>query len=193
MNPHKIIVIGTSCSGKTTFARNLSTKLDIPHIELDAIHWKPNWVERDKDEFRQLVKEIIEENERWIIDGNYSKVRDVTWPEASTIIWLNYSFPLVLWRALTRTIRRVAHQEELYSGNKETFKKVFFSSDSIIWWVITTFYKRKRTYRQLQRDDRYFHLKFIELRNPTETEEFIKVSEACIMNRKNMIFDLSGE
>ena len=38
----RVVIIGTSCSGKTTFERSLAQKLKVQHIELDSIHWKPN-------------------------------------------------------------------------------------------------------------------------------------------------------
>jgi adenylate kinase family enzyme len=47
----RTVVIGTSCSGKTTFARDLARTLGLPHIELDALHWQPNWVSRSAEEF----------------------------------------------------------------------------------------------------------------------------------------------
>ncbi|MDE2841397.1 MAG: AAA family ATPase, partial [Chloroflexota bacterium] len=55
----RVVVVGTSCSGKTTLARQLSRALGAPHIELDAIHWKPNWQSRPAEEFRQLVSEAV--------------------------------------------------------------------------------------------------------------------------------------
>ena len=48
-----------------------------------------------------------------------------------------------------RTIRRVLTQEELYSGNRESLRMAFLSRESILWWVITTFHRRRKRYRQL--------------------------------------------
>ena len=138
----RLIIIGTSCSGKTTLTRQLSRTLRAPCIELDAIHWKPAWQPRPTDEFRQMVSEVVA-GERWVIDGNYSRVRDIVWARGTTIIWLNYPFRVVLWRALCRTVKRAATQEELFSGNRESFRKSFFSRESIILWVIYS-YRRLR-------------------------------------------------
>ena len=139
----RIVIIGTSCSGKTTLGAELSRVLDIPHIELDDIHWRPGWIEIPNEEMRDLVLKEIEKD-TWIVVGNYGFVRDIIWSRADTIIWLNYSFPVVWLRALKRTIRRVFIKDVVCNGNVETFKRSFFRSDSILLWVLTTFHRRRR-------------------------------------------------
>ena len=168
----RVIVIGTSCSGKTTIARQLSQTLGVPHIELDAIHWKPAWEPRPAEEFRQMVSEVVA-GERWVIDGNYSRVRDIVWARGTTIVWLNYPFRVVLWRALRRTVKRALTREELFSGNRESFRKSFFSRDSIILWVISSYRRLRRNYRRLLDYGDYPHLRVIELCNPAHAETLI--------------------
>ncbi len=168
----RITVIGTSCSGKSTYARQLSEVLKQPHIELDALHWGPNWTPQPPEQFQRCVTEAAA-RERWIIDGNYSKVRDTVLQQATILIWLNYSFSTVFSRALIRTIRRSLYAEKLFSGNRETIAKSFFSTESILWWVITTYRRRRREYRQLRESSRYPHLSWLEFRHPKEANQFI--------------------
>ena len=101
----RVVVVGTSCSGKTTLARQLSRVLEAPHVEMDAIHWMPGWQERPVDEVRRMAGEAAAA-ERWVMDGNYSAVRDIVWGRATAVVWLNYPFRVVLWRCLRRTITR---------------------------------------------------------------------------------------
>ena len=118
----RTVVIGTSCSGKTTFAQRLAQLMRIRHIELDALNWLPNWTERSNDEFRMLVEEAVSAGE-WILDGNYSRTRDLVWSCGAALIWLDYSFPVVAYRAFRRPRSRVFERQILYSGNRETFRK----------------------------------------------------------------------
>jgi tRNA A37 N6-isopentenylltransferase MiaA len=37
------VVVGTSGAGKTTLALELAAILNVPHIELDALHWGREW------------------------------------------------------------------------------------------------------------------------------------------------------
>ncbi len=108
-----------------------------------------------------------------MIDGNYSRVRDIVWARGTTIIWLNYPFRVVLWRALCRTVKRAATQEELFSGNRESFRKSFFSRESIILWVIYSYRRLRRNYRRILDNGDYPHLRVIELRDPAQAEKLI--------------------
>lgn len=169
----RVVVIGTSCSGKTTFARNLAEKLAVGHIELDAIHWKQNWTPTPKDEFRSLTMEAVVP-ESWVLDGNYSAVRDITWARATTIIWLNYPFHVVAWRALSRTFRRVFCRQALWSGNRESFRQAFLSSDSMLWWVLKTYHRRRREYPRLLKHPSNGHLHAVAFTSPAGAENFLQ-------------------
>jgi adenylate kinase family enzyme len=178
---NRVVVIGTSCAGKTAFARSLACALSFPHVELDALFWQPNWTPRPPEEFRKLVAQELSQG-CWVTDGNYSVVRDLVWSRATTVIWLNYVFPLVLWRALTRTVRRVLTQEELFSGNRESLRMAFFSRESILWWVLTTFHRRRKQYRVLFDTATFPQLVYVELRNSTEAENFLTRLETSVLN-----------
>jgi adenylate kinase family enzyme len=169
----RVVVIGTSCVGKTTFAQVLAQMMNFPHVELDALHWQPNWTPRPPEEFRALTADALAQG-CWITDGNYGSVRDLVWSRATTVIWLNYSFPIVLWRALTRTIRRVLTQEELFSGNRESLRMAFLSRESILWWVITTFHWRRNQYRRLFDTATIPQLAYVEFRSPSEARNFLR-------------------
>ena len=168
----RVVVVGSSCSGKTTFARRLAAALGTPHIELDALHWLPHWTERPVEDFRALVANAVS-SEGWVVDGNYSKARDLIWPKATCIVWLNYGFPTVMTRALFRTFRRSLTGEELYSGNRETFRKALFDKESILLWVLTSFRRRRRGFRQLRKNKTFPHLSWFEFRTPGEAERFL--------------------
>lgn len=168
----RVVVVGTSCSGKTAFARKLSAVLESHHVELDALYWQPNWVERPVAEFRDLVEREASV-ERWVADGNYSVVRDVLWSRATDVVWLNYAFTFIFWRALSRTVRRAVSREELFSGNRESFRQSFFSRDSILLWVLQTFRRNQSQYLALQSSHDWKHIQFREFRSPVQASEFL--------------------
>ena len=185
----RVVVIGTSCVGKTTFAKSLARVFSFPYVELDALYWQPNWIPRPLEEFRALTAQALAQD-HWVTDGNYTVVRELMWSRATTIIWLNHDFPLVLWRALTRTVRRALTQEELFSGNRESLRMAFFSRESILWWVITTFHRRRKQYRRLFNTKPFPGLEYIEFTTPAESQSFLKglqttVQTTGIIEQKN--------
>jgi adenylate kinase family enzyme len=112
----RIVVVGTTGSGKTTLAAAIAARLGIPHIELDALHWEANWTEAPTDVLRDRITRALS-GAAWVVDGNYGKVRDLFWSRADTVVWLDYSLPVILWQLAGRTLKRVVTREELWSGN----------------------------------------------------------------------------
>lgn len=168
----RVANVGTSCSGKTTLATGLAKELGVPRIELDALHWAPDWTPRPSDEFREWVDRATSEP-RWVCDGNYSVVRDLVWQRATALVWLNYSFPLVLRRALGRTLSRCFKRTRLYADNRESFCKAFFSSDSILLWVCQTHWQHRRRLPLALGDPQHAHLKVVQLASQAATTEFV--------------------
>lgn len=165
----KIIVVGTSGSGKSTFARQLSIKLNIPHIELDNLYWEKNW--SINPNFRDLLTERLK-TPQWVVCGNYLKVKDLTY-QANIIIWLDYPFYLVFWRALKRSIHRLYTQEKICGENTETIKRLF-SRNSILWWVIRTYSKRRKEYQLLFSQDNQL-LKMIRVKFSKDLQEIMRL------------------
>lgn len=168
---HRVMVVGVSCSGKSTFARQLSQHIDGRHIELDALHWQQGWKGRPRHEFLTELSDLIEA-ERWVCDGGYSFSWPTIWPRATALVWLNYSLPLVWKQAWSRTWNRVRNQEELWNGNRESFRHAYLSRNSILLWVLQSYGKIRRTYREVFASNEYGHLKRIELRSPREAQQF---------------------
>ncbi|BAU44279.1 AAA family ATPase [Leptolyngbya sp. O-77] len=170
--PQRIAIVGTSGTGKTTLAQQVGRQLGITHVELDALHWEPNWTAAPPEVFRARVAEALT-GDRWVVDGNYSSVRDLVWGRADTIVWLDYPFGLVLWRSLRRAIWRSTSGIELWSGNRETWRQTFFSHDSILLWVLRTYHRRRREYPLLFSQPEYAHLRVVRVRSPQETRSWL--------------------
>jgi adenylate kinase family enzyme len=168
----RISVIGTSGSGKTTVASRAAEALEVPHVELDALHWEPDWQEAPLEVFRERVRDATQ-GERWVVDGNYSKVRDIVWGRADTVLWLDYPFHTLFMRLLWRTLRRIILRERLWNDNRESLR-MMFSRDSILLWAINSYPRRKVEIPELMSDPEYAHIRFLRHESPQETERWLK-------------------
>jgi len=171
-NLDRVVVTGSSGSGKSRFARELAQLLGQPYVELDELYWAPNWTGKPEDEFRRLVAAAAA-TPRWVIDGNYSRVRDVLWTRATAIVWLNFGLLTVFSRTFRRSVGRILTQEPYWHGNRESVTRAFFSRDSILFWTLTTFHRRRRNYTALRASGKYPHLSLIEFRRPAEARRFL--------------------
>jgi adenylate kinase family enzyme len=172
----RIVVVGVTGSGKTTTALRLSGILGIPHIELDALHWLPSWVPMEREPFRQAVAQALS-GPAWVTDGNYIKARDIIWERATTLIWLDYSLPVILWQLTLRTWKRVFTREVLWNGNRETLRGAFFSKDSLFLWALQTYPRFRQEYSKHQTMPGGAHLQMIHLRSRRETGAWLSQLE----------------
>ena len=132
----RIAVIGTSGSGKTTLARRLAAKLDLPHLELDAIYHQPNWEPLPDDEFQRQVAEFCAQD-RWVTCGKYRQVREILFEKADTIVCLDHNRVRQTARVVKRTAVRASRHEELWNGNLETWRGLWpdDGEKSIVRWT----------------------------------------------------------
>ncbi|MBD1918479.1 MULTISPECIES: AAA family ATPase [Cyanophyceae] len=168
----RISIVGPTGSGKTTLARQVAQRCLLSHVELDALQWEPNWTPAEPQVFRDRVTAALS-GDRWVVDGNYSAVRDIVWGRDDTVVFLDYPFGLVMGRLLRRTWRRSLHREELWNGNRETFRQSFFSRDSILVWLLRTYWKKRKQYPALFRQSEYAHLSPVHLRSPKAAEKWL--------------------
>jgi adenylate kinase family enzyme len=173
----RISVVGNSGSGKSTLARRIAAALGIPHLELDSVFHQPGWQPLDTGEFRQRVLEFTA-GQAWIVDGNYSKVRDIVWARADTVIWLDPPRHRVMRRLIARTLRRMATRAELWNGNREEWRFLFNREESVLAWAWTSHNKYRERYLSAQADPANAHLTFIRLRTADEAEALIRDAAA---------------
>ena len=154
----RVSVVGSTGTGKTTFARELARRLAVPHVELDALAWAPNWKLVDDATFHARLQQAIA-TDGWVADGNYGGrgARDILWKLADTIVWLDFSLPVILRRLWSRTNARIRDQQELWpgTGNRETFRGAYLSRESLYVWAVKTYWRRKRNYAALLKLPQY--------------------------------------
>ena len=169
----RISVVGNTGSGKTTVAEAIAAQLDLPYLELDAVFHQPDWQPLDTAEFRRAVSEFTAA-ERWVVDGNYSAVRDIVWSRADTVIWLDPPRLRVMRQLLARTLRRMATGTELWNGNRERWRFLFRREESILLYAWTNHRRLRARYESAQADPANAHLTFVRLRAAREMSSWAR-------------------
>jgi adenylate kinase family enzyme len=162
----RVSVVGNAGSGKSTVARALAARLDVPHIELDSIQHQPGWRPLPIPEFRSRVAEATAVG-GWVADGNYSAVRDLVWTRADTVVWLDLPRRTVMRQIVWRTVRRIALRVELWNGNRERWRNLFSRrpDESVIMWAWQRHPVYQARYLTASTDPAWRHLTFIRIRS----------------------------
>lgn len=158
-------------------ARALSSRLGLSFLELDALFHQPDWQPKPDPDFRAEVAAFIT-GDRWVVDGNYTShgVAEMVWPRADTVVWLDPSRRVVMWRVILRTLRRVTTREELWNGNRERWANLYSpkAEENIIVWAWTRFRHTREKYEAMLIDDTWAHLTVIRLRTTRESEDLLE-------------------
>ncbi|HWC29787.1 MAG TPA: adenylate kinase [Dehalococcoidia bacterium] len=172
----RICVVGTSGSGKTYVAQALAKRLSsITYISNDAIIRRPNWVPTP-DDARLAASDAATRLSAWTFDGNLSLCRAedrLVLDRCDTVVWLDLPRWQVWSQVIWRTLRRYVTREELWHGNRESLR-ITFSRNSIAWWSVKTFSKRRREYTQLFADPAQATKMRIRLSSRGETNRWLQ-------------------
>jgi adenylate kinase family enzyme len=143
----RVFVLGSTGSGKSTFAGELARRIGAPHIELDALNWDPGWTNlsvADPEKLKARVREAVSP-EAWTCDGNYSVVRPIVLARATHLVWLDYSRPLIMSRVIRRSVVRAIRGDELWegTGNREDVRR-WLDKEHPIRWAWDTYDHRRQ-------------------------------------------------
>jgi hypothetical protein len=149
----------------------------VAFVELDALAWGPNWKLVPVEVFKERVARAVA-GDAWVIDGNYAGRggRDLVWPRADTVIWLDPPITAIFARLFERAVRRIRSGEELWpgTGNRETMRNQFLSRDSLFWWAIKTHERRRRELPPILARPEYAHLVVHRFRRPAEADAWLE-------------------
>ena len=163
----RIMIIGCGGAGKSTLARQLGEKLNLPVVHLDQIWWAPgNWNHLEREEFdRLLLKEV--EKPCWILDGNFNRTIEMRLEKCDTVIYLDFSRFVCLTSWIKRVITNWGHaRSDMAEGCNE-----WFDPDMAKWIWEFNGKNRERYYRMLNETD---GIEKIVLKNRRAVRAFLK-------------------
>lgn len=172
----RVVVVGSSGSGKTTFAQRLAHLLDVPHLEMDSLFHKYGLADEAHDDFLPTLDGFTDQA-RWVVDGNYTShgTRQVVWPKADTFIWLDPPRRTTMSRVVRRTLRRVLTREEMWPGVREPFSNLYRLDPyrNIMVWTWTRHAHGRDKFETAMGDGSWGHATVHRLRSTAEAETFL--------------------
>lgn len=168
----RITIVGPAGSGKSTLSKRLGKLHNIPFFHMDQYFFNPGWVEKPIEELVSEVEEIVEQNENWVFEGNYSRTLPVRLERSTEVIFLDYPRYIYVWRVFKRLVTnyRVV-REDSAPGCPERLNLAFLH---YVWTFKTK--RRQRLKQQIEEqlsEGCVYHV----FSHPKECEAFL-------MNRK---------
>lgn len=119
----RILVVGTSGSGKSTVAQKIAARFNLPYFASDPFYWEGNWKTVPSERVREKLHKVIEQD-AWVLDGNFDDEWELVWKRADCLVWLDYSLPVILGQVILRNLRWLISGETIWSGNRMTLRRM---------------------------------------------------------------------
>ena len=161
----RIVIIGCGGAGKSTLARQLGEKLDLPVVHLDKLFWKPGWEQVSKEKFDELHRQALAED-KWIMDGNFNRTMEERVARCDAIIYLDFNRFACLLGAFKRILTTYGTvRPDMGEGCPERFDWEFLK-----WVWNYNKDKRERNYKLLNEAE---HAETIVLKNRRAVKKFL--------------------
>ena len=134
----KIIVLGNSGSGKSTFTTILANKLHIDFLHLDPFVYKYSW---DKPEYKEMEEKVekLLLKDSWIIDGNFLYNAQSRFKECDSIVFLDLNRFVCINSVIKRHKKYKGKHRDSRSDDCDERLTL-----SYLKWVLKDFYKTSR-------------------------------------------------
>jgi adenylate kinase family enzyme len=136
MTSRRIVVVGVSGAGKTSLARRISTRVGVPHADMDGFFHGRGWVRRP-----EAVSDVATfvAREAWVTERPYSDVADLVYGRAQLVVWLDLPTWRTMYQVIGRTVSRRLRRTELWHGNIEgPLWRVFVDREHVVRWAWST-------------------------------------------------------
>ena len=163
----KIMIAGSSGSGKSWLAKEIAGLTGYPLYHLDSEFWRPGWVMAPEDEKILRLQEIIS-GKTWIIDGNYSSTMEMRFAAADLIVLLDISRIICVISVAKRHGKKRSDLPD-YLDESSILGKEFFELIRLIWA-----YPKKGRERMIKLHEKYPDKVFLRVRGRRKVRQLLK-------------------
>ncbi|MBI1338927.1 hypothetical protein GC169_01785 [bacterium] len=166
----RVLVVGISGSGKTTFSSRLAAATGIPHTDLDAVNWRPGWRDRTSTDRESFIADIDAASAApaWTISGSYhSTIGDMLWSRATDAVWMDLPRLAVMAQVIPRSLQRALSGADVFPGCRETPARLF-GAEHPIRYAWDNHARRRERYEQVSVDPAYADVRIHRCRSRRE-------------------------
>ncbi|GAB2499214.1 DNA topology modulation protein [Alkalibacterium psychrotolerans] len=166
----RVTIVGPSGSGKSTLAQELGELNSLPVFHMDQLFFRPGWIEKPRAKLIEEVEQILENNNEWIIEGNYSQTLPKRIYQSTHVIFLDYPRYLYVYRVLKRLITTYGRvRKDMAPGCPERIDLDFLK---YVWQFKS---KRRDKLMRIVQSEVSEKDQLIIFKSPKECEAYIKI------------------
>lgn len=180
----RVLVIGTSGSGKSTFAEKLAREAGIAHLELDQMNWRPGWYDRSIEEPEAFLADVAAATSasNWVLAGNYAMTRPTVLPRLTHMVWLDLPLWQVMTQVIRRSLQRASSGADVFPGCREDWPRLL-EAEHPIRWALATHHARRPRYVALSEQIKEQGGLVLRCGNHRETEKALQSLVALARSR----------
>ena len=143
-------------------------------MELDSLYFGADLSTVPLPVLRERTSAAIA-GDRWVTDGNKSSVRDLVWPRADTVVWLDYPVAVSLWRLGKRAVRRTSTltAQAAEAGTKAGVPRQLLRAAKGVLTALRSHAGQRREYPRMFAAPQNQHLAVVRLRSPRATRRWL--------------------
>lgn len=119
-------------------------------------------------------RQEITRTDGWIVEGNFSKLADVVWHRADTLVWLDFPLPLIVYRIVRRSLRQLAGRDDSAQARRLTWSTAFFSRRSLLRTAIRKYRTNRPRYARQVSETADLGVEIVRLRSPRDVQRWKK-------------------
>ncbi|OKJ25183.1 adenylate kinase [Streptomyces sp. CB01580] len=170
----KVALFGSPATGKSTLAKELSSRTGLPHTDLDDLLFTSDGT-LNPDEFRLQAADVTS-GAAWFVEGNFSKLADVVWHRADVLVWLDFPLPLVVYRIVRRSLRQLTGREDSAQARRLTWRKAFFARRSLLRTAVRKYRHNRPRYARQVAETAALGVQVVRLRSARDVERWTAVA-----------------
>lgn len=181
----RVVVMGASGAGKSTFSEELAAAVGASHIDRDRF-WSDS-VPMESPEYGAAIEKAISVD-TWVFDGMPYYVEDLVFPRVDTVVCLDYPKRVVMSRVIRRSLKQSLLRQQVGVHSPQPFKD-WRKAEHPVRWAWSTYLERREQMGDWANRPEVRHAKWILLKSPQQASRWLERQQSpdLVLRRQQRI------